>query len=153
MLTIRQRLRRARVLLGSGALREPVFFSLVGALGFLIDAGLLMLLFHAFEFSHYGARTVSFLVAVAVTWHLNRNHTFVRHKSASGRREFSIYVVAQLLGVGINIGVYTLCISLNETMRVYPERALAAGSLTAMTFNFFAARYVVFRRPAASAPS
>lgn len=153
MLTIRQRLRRAEVLLGIDALREAIKFGLVGTLGFLIDAGLLMLLFHVFEFSHYGARAVSFLVAVAVTWHLNRNHTFVRRKSAHARREFSIYVVAQLLGVGINLGVYTLCITLNEAMRAFPERALAAGSITAMTFNFFAARYVVFRRSASSAPS
>ena len=123
---------------------------MVGTIGFFIDAGSFMLLFHAYDFGHYEARTVSFLTAVTVTWCLNRNHTFVHRKSANRRREFAIYAAAQLLGSGINIGVFTLCIKVSEPLRAYPELALAVGSLTAMTFNFFVARHVVFRRPAAS---
>lgn len=148
MPSIRDRLRRAPTLVAGGALREPLFFGVVGTLGFLIDAGLFVLLFRVLELGHYAARTVSFLGAATVTWYLNRNHTFVRRKSADRRREFSIYVAAQVLGALINLGAYTLCINVSDTMRAYPEQALAVGSLTAMTFNFFAARYVVFRRAA-----
>ena len=153
MLSIRDRLRHAQALVGSGRLREPLFFGVVGTLGFLIDAGSFMLLFYAFDFGHYEARAVSLLAAVTVTWCLNRNHTFVHRRSANRRREFSIYAAAQLLGSGINISVYTICINVNDPMRAHPELALAVGSLTAMTFNFFVARHVVFRRPAASASS
>ena len=51
-------------------------FLIVGTIGFIVDAGLLVLLMAAAGLGHYSAHVVSFMVAVCVTWWLNPTFTF-----------------------------------------------------------------------------
>lgn len=124
--------------------REALTFAVVGSIGFAVDAGTLALLFHALGWGHYPARAASFLLAVSVTWHLNRTWTFAHRTSGNRRREYAVYFLVQTLGAGLNVGVYATCLALSDTMRVWPVLALALGSIAAMAFNFAATRHLAF---------
>lgn len=130
-------------------------FVIVGTIGFIVDAGLLVVLMATAGLGHYAGRVLSFLVAVCVTWWLNRTFTFraaalsgARHR-ASLVKELSSYVLFQSVGITINFAVYSLLIERYAFFFENPALAVAAGSLVAMFFNFATARWIVFRsRPA-----
>ena len=63
-------------------------FAIVGAIGFLIDAGVLTLLMTRFGFDPYGARTISFTLAVTATWYMNRQWVFGRADVPMSKREY-----------------------------------------------------------------
>ena len=103
-----------------------------------------MLLFHALGWGHYAARVASFLLAVSVTWYLNRTWTFAQRAGSNRRREYAVYFLVQALGAGINGAVYALGLALSPTMQALPVLALALGSIVAMAFNFVATRHLAF---------
>ena len=129
-------------------------FVVVGTIGFLVDAGMLVLLMSAAGLGHYTGRVGSFLVAVVVTWWLNRTFTFRAPRlSGQGRRvsilrEFATYVLFQSVGIAINFATYWTLIERYTLFHDQPVLAVAAGSLTAMVFNFVTARWIVFRHVA-----
>ena len=59
-------------------LRRLPGFVIVGAIGFLIDAGCLTVLMTGFDFDPYSARAISFTIAVTTTWYMNRRWVFDR---------------------------------------------------------------------------
>jgi putative flippase GtrA len=126
-------------------------FVIVGTIGFVVDAGLLVLFMATTGLGHYAARALSFTVAVGVTWWLNRSFTFRALVAAETRqkpsilKELSTYVLFQSIGISINFGVYSLLIERYVFFYEQPALAVAAGSLTAMVFNFATARWIVFR--------
>jgi putative flippase GtrA len=126
--------------------RDPLAFGVVGTIGFVVDAGVLTLLFHGLGIGHYNARLISFAVAVTVTWGLNRSWTFRDRRGGSVPREFGLYLLAQSGGAAINLAVYTLCVATVATMAAVPAVAVAVGSLAGMFFNYLSARHLVFRR-------
>lgn len=74
-------------------------FAFAGAVGFVVDAGVLVLV-HPFV-GAYAGRLISFICAVTTTWLINRSLTF-RHQS-DGKplpREFSLYFLTTLGGHG-----------------------------------------------------
>jgi putative flippase GtrA len=126
-------------------------FVIVGTIGFVVDAGLLVLFMATTGLGHYSARALSFMAAVAVTWSLNRSFTFratgpvPADRRPSILKEISTYVLFQSIGISINFGVYSLLIERYAVFYQQPALAVAAGSLTAMVFNFATARWIVFR--------
>ncbi len=124
-------------------------FGVVGGTGFLVDAGVLMVLLSMGWANPYIARCFSFPPAVLVTWLLNRCFVFESHADSlrAKGREYGRYFAVQFLGVLINFAVYSVCIFLFSFFRDWPILALAAGSGVAMVFNFIGAGYWVFRKP------
>lgn len=118
-------------------------FALVGVVGFTIDAGVLRLVVGAFGLNLYAGRVVSFLVAVTVTWALNRVFTF-RHTGAPAA-QWLRFVCANALGGAVNFGVYALLVGTLSGMRENPSVAVACGSLVGMSLNFILMKRVVFR--------
>lgn len=55
-----------------------VMYIVVGAIGFVIDGGIMTALHGVLTWSPMAARGVSFPVAVSATWMLNRHWTFGR---------------------------------------------------------------------------
>lgn len=133
-------------------LKTPARFAVVGTLGFVTDATILSVLFHVFAFGHYSARILSFMVAVTMTWQLNRLWTFAERATGNRKREYTRYFIIQGLGAMLNFSAYSIAISINDTMAAFPVLALAVGSLTAMVFNFVGVRQLAFtgnvKRPA-----
>ncbi|WP_458238550.1 GtrA family protein [Pseudomonas sp. P5_A2_2] len=127
-------------------MRHFLKFSLVGALGFIVDAGVLSLLVGRFEVNVYVARIISFFVAVLATWLANRSFTFKHQRriEISNHEEYLRYFAVQTVGAGINFLVFFLAIQVMPMWRSFPVIPLAIGSVVALVFNYLAARRFVF---------
>ncbi len=119
-------------------------FAMVGTVGFALDAGLLSFLMAA-GWSVLQARTVSFLVAVSGTWMINRAWTFRDRHSVVRGSSYALYVLAQLLGAGINLGCFFVLIQLWPALLAFPVVPLGIGALVSRAFNFWCATLFVFQ--------
>jgi len=119
-------------------------FVLVGAIGFLIDAGILTALMTGADFGHYGARAISFTVAVTTTWYINRRWVFERGAIEMTGREYTSYLLVQVIGAVINLSVFVAAIELIPGLADIPVVPLALGAAVALVFNFSASSRLVF---------
>ena len=122
-------------------------FVVVGAIGFLVDAGVLTALMAGFEFDHYRARAISFAIAVTATWYMNRRWVFERDAVPVSGREYSSYFVVQIVGAVINLSVFVAVIELAPDLAVLPVIPLAIGAAAALLFNFSMSSRFVFATP------
>ena len=124
--------------------RQLLRFALNGVAGALADTAALYLAL-ALGAGHYAGRLLSFLFAVWVTWRLNRLYTFDATESAW--HEWWRYLAAMLGGGAVNYATYMLLLQLVlPAARWAPAVGVALGSLAGMVFNFFSAKYFVFRK-------
>ena len=122
-------------------------FVVVGAIGFLIDAGILTLLMTAFELDHYSARAISFTVAVTFTWYMNRRWVFEKSTASMSGREYSSYIVVQVIGALINLSIFVAVIEIVPSLTNIPVIPLAVGAIAGLLFNFSASSRFVFSEP------
>jgi len=125
-----------------GERRRLLLFAVAGAVGFVVDAGVLYAL--APWLGWYAARVLSFLAAASVTWLFNRRYTFAAARPPSLWREYLAYLGAMLGGAAVNYAIYALTLHLAHG----PWAALlgvALGSLGGMAVNYLSARHLVFR--------
>lgn len=125
--------------------RQFLRFCAVGAVGFLVDAGLLWLLLETTAMGPYGARVLSFLVAATVTWSIHRCFTFPQAPRDRRGRQWLHFVAVNGGGALVNYGVYALLIATTQVFAQAPVMAVAAGSAVALVVNFLANRHWVFR--------
>lgn len=119
-------------------------FLVIGSMAFLIDAMILQALVSLAGFSPFLGRFFSFSVAVVFTWLANRTVTFGL-KYPPHLREFFGYVFSQSIGLGINVGIYSLCILNYEITHEFPVLALVPATSASMMFNFFSMKKFVFK--------
>ena len=137
-------------------------FATVGAVGFIVDligltllvrfagwtpvtlavGGLSVMLTTAMQ-----ARFVSFPIAVASTWALNRNWTFGGNRTTSLLAELASYVTVQGAGGVANVGVYCLVLYLFPGLQAWPVIPLAIGSGFGLCLTFVGSKYWAFRTP------
>ena len=77
-------------------------FGVVGAIAFVIDYGLLALLTEAFGVNYLVSATISFTVSVIFNYVASMRYVFTHKEDMSRRREFIIFVVLSVIGLGIN---------------------------------------------------
>ncbi len=120
-------------------------FLSVGGVGFIADAGVFQVLVWLGQ-GPILARVASTVVAVTVTWFLNRRLTF--RTSGVSRRgpEYLRYWLVASVGLVINFGVFLLALAIVPLMQEIPILALFAGAGAAVIFNFIGARYWAYRR-------
>lgn len=117
----------------------------VGTAGFMVDAGIVWALTNA-DVNAVVAQLLAFTTAVTVTWLGNRSWTFGQSaRRLSIAREWSLYVSANMLGWLVNNGVYIILVATVPLIGHQPVWAVAAGSVGGLSFNYAAARRVVFR--------
>ncbi|SRR5579885_1031685 len=119
-------------------------YLVVGALGFLVDGGVLTVEVHGFGLDPILARGPSFLAAVTVTWLANRTHTFAGLRRHSAAAEYRRYVTTQTLGAMVNLAVYALALGVSAWCARVPVAGLALGSAVGLTVNYALARRYVF---------
>jgi putative flippase GtrA len=95
----------------------------------------------------YGARVISFLVAVVATWLINRSFAF---KAQRGEhlpiwREFLHYLGAMILGGAVNYAVYAVLVATIPLFAEYLILAVAGGVAAGMVVNFLLADKLVFK--------
>jgi putative flippase GtrA len=121
-------------------------FIAVGAVGFLVDAGLLAALTHGAGWSPWLARVPSFLTAVTATWLLNRRTTFAGRGRQSRSLEAIGYGTIQVCGALINLAVFGFCLARFPQLAAAPLLPFALGSAVAMLFNYVAASRLLYAR-------
>jgi putative flippase GtrA len=133
--------------------RELVKFGAVGAVAFVVDFTVFNLLRTGIIGGEHGlaekpltAKTISVLAATVVAWLGNRYWTFRRRRRASRRREFALFLVMNLAGLGISLA----CLGFSHYVLGLTS-ALAdniAGNVIGLglgtLFRFWAYRQLVF---------
>jgi putative flippase GtrA len=119
-------------------------FGSVGALGFAIDAGALLVLV-AMGIPPLPSRGVSFVLAATFTFTLNHHFTF-RAKGRPTFRNWLFYLGLTTLGALINLGVFYGWITKVGTTPLLLLAGTAIGSIAAMFVNFTLSRTLIFNR-------
>ncbi len=124
---------------------EFLRFCIVGAVGFIVDAGVLMLCIHLLGQDAVSGRLVSFAFAVMATFELNRRWAFQRGGHGTYLATLAAYLGVQGLGFLCNLGIYTLLyVTLPRPFNA-PLSCLVVASALALVVNYAGARLVVFR--------
>ena len=76
-------------------------FGVVGVIAFIIDYGLLAPT-EAFGVNYLVSATISFTVSVVFNYVASMRYVFTHKEGMSRRREFIIFVVLSVIGLGIN---------------------------------------------------
>jgi len=120
-------------------------FGVVGTVGFLVDAGVLLAMLWA-GLGPYGGRVVSYLAAASTTFALNRAWTF-RTASRDGpvAAQWGQFVAVNLIGFAANYGTYAALIASVPYVAAHPVLGVAAGSIAGMFLNFGLSRRFVFK--------
>jgi putative flippase GtrA len=124
-------------------MKKFIRFVIVGATGFLVDAGTLWLLLTFSPLGPLSARVIAIALAMTATWLLNRTFTFGASKRSvvvEGFRYGVIAVITSLVNYGIYAGLLIMAPLLS------PYAALVFASIAAMLFSFFGYSRFVFRR-------
>lgn len=123
---------------------QIVLFAVAGAIGFVVDTGVLLLALHLGQ-GYFLGRAISFLAAVLVTWCINRHLTF-KHVSSQeiGKEWWRYFAIASLAGF-FNYAVYCVIVLTAPKLDLLPVIAVAGGSLAGMSINFIGAKWWVFR--------
>lgn len=77
-------------------------FGVVGVLAFFIDYGLMVLLTEVFSVDYLLSATISFVVSVVFNYVASMRYVFRHREGLSRRREFIIFVVLSVVGLGLN---------------------------------------------------
>ena len=124
-------------------------FAIVGAIGYLVDAGMTYAGAQYLGLSPELARPPGFIVATIVNFLLNRAITF-RHSRALFWRAFARYWIVASVGLAVNYAVYSVCVQIAPRLQIPVTPAIlplfvAAGVGVAMILTFLGFRFFAFR--------
>ena len=125
--------------------RQFLRFAVVGGVGFLIDAAILMLAIDVLHVGLYAGRALSFLIASTAAWALNRNFAFRHAASESRAAEWLRYMFSNTIGGSVNVGTYAWLVLQSPIVREHPILGVACGSVAGMLVNFTLLKIFVFR--------
>lgn len=77
-------------------------FGIVGVIAFVIDYGVMTFLTEVFGVPYLISTTISFVVSVVFNYFASMRFVFKRKDDMSRRREFIIFIVLSVCGLGIN---------------------------------------------------
>lgn len=120
-------------------------FGLVGTLGFLIDAGVVLIFAKFLNTDPIYSRIPAWMAAVSTTYVFNVNFTFSKkssllEKNRKRAKKYILYVLSQLSGGTINILVFSLLVSFFGVNWLV---SLIVGTLFGLMINFYGASIVI----------
>ncbi len=118
-------------------------FCVVGAIGFLIDAGFLLWFTGPLGLNPFIARAFSICLAITMTWAMHRHWTF-RTSGGSRLAEWARFALVNGAGGAFNFLVYSAVLIIRPI--TMPLTALAIGSVAALCVNYLGARFWAYRR-------
>jgi putative flippase GtrA len=127
------------------ASHEFLRFVMVGAAGFLVDAGALIFATAVLGLGLYSGRVFSYLCAATFTWICNRRFTFATTADPAVL-QWLRFLGANAIGGAVNYGVYAAVVTFSAVGARYPVLGVAAGSAAGLILNFAVSKYWVFRR-------
>ena len=123
---------------------EIVRFGISGVAGFVVDAGIVLLVTRVLGLGPIVAQVIAFTVAVTVTWLINRHWTFAEHSSENWLHEWTRYVAANSVGAAVNNGVYVILVLTVALFSKTPVLGVAVGSVAGMGFNFSSSKNFLY---------
>jgi putative flippase GtrA len=130
-----------QALLRRSLVRQFIKYSLVGVLNTMVDFGVYISLTRFAGLHFLLANAVSFLVAVTLSFWLNRRWTF-RDRIGDRRRQYMFFFLINLIALGLN---EALLASFVHFFDVHDLLAKAAATVVVLFWNFFANRAWTFR--------
>lgn len=122
--------------------KSLVKFFVVGGLSFGIDYGLLLVLFHIFQWQLAVATTTAFLIGLLVNFLLNKYWTF---EAPRGARHAARQSVLYALLVGFNLLFTDIFIVSLAAWHVRPEFSKPMASAIIMILNYVLYQKVIFK--------
>lgn len=121
-------------------INQFIKFAGVGIVAFLIDYGLMIVFTELFGIFYLYSATLSFTISVIFNYSVSMRFVFTHRKDLSRIREFAIFIVLSVIGLGLNnvgmfIGVELLVIDYRIT------KILATMMVT--IFNFVTRRVLL----------
>lgn len=101
---------------------------------------MLVALIHGLGAGLLSGRLGAFLVAVSVTWALNRRLTFAGRTTRAKGREYGLYVSIQSVGAVINILVYGVALLSFEAFRWLPWQPVRRSPWCSISLRCFVYR-------------
>lgn len=120
-------------------------FGLVGALGFVVDAGVMQLLVSLAGAGAIEARAVSIPTAVLATWALNRSFTFGKQDAGGAWPSLVRYIAVSAAGAAVNFLVYSALVLASAALAALPMIPLAIASIVALVVNYLGSKHFAFR--------
>jgi putative flippase GtrA len=122
-------------------------FLVVGGLGFLVDTGALSVLVLIFSMDRELAKGISFTLAVVNNFILNRLWTYPDSRSKSMLAQVVQFGLVSLVGLGINLLVFSWANKLalhwvGSVLALYAAQCTAVG--VALFWNYAANRFVTY---------
>lgn len=119
-------------------MKKFFYFGIVGTVGFIVDTLILLYLVYILQLPIYFSRFISFIIAVFITWLLNRNLTFKnadkKHKKS---KEFFYYLATQSTGALINFIIFFTLVYTTTYFYNNLIFSMAIASIVALFFNFY----------------
>ena len=113
-------------------------FAVVGLLSFGIDWGMLIVLVEGLHLNFLLSTTVSFITSVVVNYWLSLKFVFEHREGMSRKREFTIFTVLSIVGLGLNdLYMYVGVVMLNIGYQAM--KAIATFLVT--WYNYFSRRH------------
>ncbi|MBB5913618.1 putative flippase GtrA [Nocardia transvalensis] len=135
----------------SAALRKGGAFLVVGAIGFLVDAGTYnLLVFWGGEGVMYHAplpaKIIAIGVATVVTYFGNKWWTFAHKKGGSPAREYVLYTVFNVIAIGLQLGCLGFSRYVLELSSPLADNisGTLVGQVVAVVFRYWAYDKFVF---------
>ena len=129
---------------------ELAKFGTVGFLSLLVDLAVFNALLHVMPDRPLTAKVVSTVVSATNAFVLNRIWSFKHRERTTLRREYSLFVVLNAVGLGIAL----LCLSISHYVLGFESRladnvaANGVGLVLGTTFRFWSYRRFVWAAPA-----
>ena len=89
------------------SVQQLMRFCSVGAVGFMVDTSITLLLVRLASAAPVWARIAAFICGASVTWMLNKHFTF---RAEGGFKRWTMYMSLTAIGALLNVGVYALWI-------------------------------------------
>ncbi len=123
-------------------LRKRVLFLFAGAVGFVADATVFFSLLYFFQWHYLWCRLFASILAMTLTWQINRHLTFKNSKSYSQASELFRYIIASVLGAIVNLGILSLIFPIDQKFYHLPAYSLSA--LGGLLVNYYLYNKIVF---------
>ena len=121
-------------------INQIVKFGLVGIISFLIVYGVFWFLHNVIGIYYLFANACSFSVSVIVNYILNLKYVFISSEEANKRKEFFIYIVLNIIGLGFNQLIMKLCV---DFVKIAPLIAKIIATGVVMIYNFISRKILI----------